>query len=412
MQEQSKRLGVNMMDAQEINRALALRVLQEKGECSRADIAKATGLRQTTITNIVGDLIQSGIVVETSLLRGARGRRSIGLRLNQSLHRIIGIRLVRQQIRAGLFDITCTQHEYIEERISVQEGVQAALGTMKSMIRRLIHLAGDAEILGIGLGVPGPYLRDSGQIAFMADFPGWEFVSIKDVLAQEFGLQVYIEYDSLAGALAEWWFGGQRGDSKTLLAVRMEQGLGAGLVENGLIYYGSQGIAGNIGHLTIDYDGLPCACGSKGCLRNYCTGKALLRDVAEALAARAQPSALRGLPALTLRDVLDAARAGDSLAEEMVRRSARYLGYGLVSMVYVYNPDLIILSEEFAEAGDLYLDEIRLVLAERLQPALRDNIRLAFTRLPYDPVIMGTVAVIVSWIMKTPSQHLRIGERA
>ncbi len=406
MQDEPKRFGVNMLDVQEINRALTLKVLHEKGECSRTEIAKATGLRQTTITNIVNDLIGCGIVVETSLLRGERGRRSIGLRLNQSGYRIIGMRLVRHQIRAGLFDLTSTQHEYLEERISAEEGVAAAIGRMKHMIWQLMDAAGDAKILGIGIGVPGPYLRADERIAFMADFPGWESFSIKEELSRTFGLSVYIEQDFHAGALAEWWFGGQRGDAHTLLAVRMEQGLGAGLIQDGVLYYGSQGIAGNIGHLTIDYQGLPCECGSRGCLRNYCTGKALVKEVKAALEREDTKTTLRGLQPLAVRDILEAAVSGDAFAAEAVRRCARFLGYGLISVVYAYNPDLIILSEEFAPAGGLFLKEVRAVFAERLQPAISGHIRIAFTRLPRDPVIMGTVAAIINWVMKNPSQYL------
>ncbi|MEG2208416.1 MAG: ROK family protein, partial [Clostridia bacterium] len=188
-------------------------------------------------------------------------------------------------------------------------------------------------------------------------------------------------------------------------SVRMEQGLGAGVVQNGVIYSGAQGIAGNIGHMSIDYQGIPCECGNVGCLRNYCTAKALVRDVTEELQASDAPSTLRGA-VLTSQSIISAAKAGDALALKHLKRIARYLGFGLVNTIYTYNPDLIILSEEFSQAGDLYLSEIREVFAARLRPAIAERVRLRFSCLEGDVVLIGAITLVIDRIMQSPSRYL------
>lgn len=396
-----------MGDVQEMNRALVLRILREHQLASRVEISKYSGLRQTTVTNIVGDLIECGIVRETTLIKGPRGRRAIGVQLNHTMYRIVCLRLTRHHIRAGLYDMTGAQYAFTTERTEPEQGVQAALAAIKRVIRALIAESGEARIPCIAMGLPGPYLRKDGRIAVMADFPGWDTVSIRDELSRDFSIPVYLEYDAYAGALAEWWFGGQRGEGvSTLLSLQMEQGLGAGLVTDGAVLYGSQGVAGNIGHLSIDYRGIACECGNRGCLRNYCTAAALLRDVGAALSDQSIETKLRGLHPPRLEDVVAAARAGDAFAREMLARSARFLAYGLVSAVYAYNPDMIVLSEEFSGAGEMYLDEIRAVLRERLLPALYENIRVCFSTLKNDTVIMGAVALATNMILQNPTAHL------
>ena len=193
------------------------------------------------------------------------------------------------------------------------------------------------------------------------------------------------------------------------LSVRMEQGLGAGVVQDGAIFSGAQGIAGNIGHMSIDYKGIPCECGSRGCLRNYCTANAVLSDISSALKEPGASSILSGTRSLTLDAVIQAANTGDVLAREALIRSARYLGYGLVNTIYAYNPDIIVLSEEFSAAGEWYLDEIRSVFTERLRPAIAKKIHLQFSSLVGDVVLTGATTLVIDRILQSPSQYFSFG---
>lgn len=408
MTEPRIKAGKNMSDVQEINRSLVLKTIRKHGQCSRIEIAREVGLRQTTVTNIVNDLLASGVVVETHLIRGSQGRRAIGLSLNLEKYRVIGVRMTRHHVLTGLFDLAGVQHAQCRLKILPEEGVPTALNIIREAISNMIAQAGDTCILGIGVAIPGPYLRSSGSMAVMADFPGWDSVPLRDELARSFPYPVFSEFDAHIGALAEWFRGGYYGSDSVLLSILMEQGLGAGVVHNGTIFYGAQGVAGNIGHMSIDYKGIPCECGSYGCLRNYCTTKAVLRDVAADLQAPGAVSVLKDTENLTLDAVIAAANAGDALARSAIRRAARYLGYGLVNAAYVYNPDIIVLSREFAAAGELYLSEVRSVLHERLRPSIASSITVHFTKISGDVALLGATILAIDNILQSPTQYFQI----
>jgi len=396
-----KKPGKNMTDILDINRALVLNTIRETPDCSRAQIARSTGLKQATITKIVHEFINCNIIIETSLKKADRGRRSIGLALNEKHSKIIGVRLKRSQILVGLYDISGGNHELISESIDIANGAGTAIMKMIHIIRQLLNIAGNEQILGIGVGLPGLFLKDEGIIAVMADFPGWEGRSIRQELEKEFGLTVYTVHDAYASGLAEWWFGKKREGAHILLSVSMEEGLGAGLVIDGKVYFGSQGIAG-IGHITIDYNGPPCVCGNYGCLRNYCTEGAIIRKAYENLVQN-PGSLLNNYVIIDLDTIISAALRNDTFAATLVREAGTYLGYGLVNAVHAYNPDIIVLSHQFSKAGNLYLDAVREVLKKRLLPSIYDKLRIEFSSLQQDTVLMGAVALVTDLIFMNPS---------
>lgn len=406
MQVQDKQ-GKNLSDVQEINRSLVLNTLRENPDCSRSDIAKSTGLRQATITKIINDFIEWGIVVETKLIKNERGRRSIGLELNSDHYRVICLRLLRTQIKAGLYDISGKEYLSIHEPINISDGSDKAMDVMIKTIHRLMESASGQALLGIGVGLPGPYLRKEGILTMMADFPGWEDHDIQKCLEKEFGEFVHIEHDAQANALAEWWFGKQRLSETALLSISMEEGLGAGLIVDGKLYYGTQGIAGEIGHISIDYNGIPCPCGSRGCLRNYCSDTVVVK---KALSERKShpDSPLNSLEVITLSSIIRAALEGDAFSHQLIRDSGTYLGYGLITAIYAYNPDIIILSRQFSEAGDLFLNAVRKVLDERLLPSVSKSVRVVFSKIAEDPVLMGMVALVTDSVFMNPASIISL----
>lgn len=403
MTEQTEKAGKNLADVQDMNRALVLRTIWESGTISRADIAKQTGLQQTTVTNIVGTLLSSEIVQETSLIKGARGRRSIGLSLSRDRYGLIAMRLTRHFILAGVYDMEGRRLYEAKVSIAPQEGASAALAIMKRTIADILSRHTGREILGIGIGTPGPFLRKDGRLAQIADFPGWENVSFKEELEPAFDLKVLQEFDAYADAMAEWWYGmDSRTQGETLLSVSMEQGIGAGLVIDGQIYHGEQGLAGSIGHISIDHNGPLCTCGNRGCLRNYCMTKAVLGKAEAALAAGEASSLGHGKP-LTLDALIAAAVAGDPFAREQIVQAATYMGYGLINVIHTVNPTRIVLSAEFRAAGDLYLGAIDRVLRERLLPSVYRSVQVRFTHIQEDPVLMGMAYLLINWVLNNPS---------
>ena len=275
--------GINLEDVQDLNRALVIRLLRKLRLCSRADLAKQSGLKQSTITNIINDFIGWNLVTERGIIDGEKGRRSIGISLNADLFKVIAVRLARKYFSVGIFDLWGSGEIVLQESLEVFEGSTKAVRRIVDAVTALIASSVEDRILGIGVAIPGPFFRTEGKIALMTEFPGWERIALEDELRSAFQIPVYLEHDANAAALAEWWLGAHSRETGTMVYVAAGQGIGAGIVIDGRLFRGTLGIAGEMGHMSIEFDGPKCECGNNGCLEHYCSTIALEREVKKAL---------------------------------------------------------------------------------------------------------------------------------
>lgn len=397
--------GKNLDDLQDINRALMINLLREKGSCSRADLAKASGLKQASITKIIRDLMEAGIVLETGFTEGAKGRRSIGLTLNCAQYKVVAVKLSRRTITSCVYDISGKKYSV---GATAQEIAMDPYYTLDSIVAHIkARLEEHPEALAIGVALPGFYLRKKDQMALIMDYTtSWHEVSIRREIQKHFTIPVFVEHDANAGALAHWSYGKDRTpERKVLLHLVASEGIGAGVIVDGKVFSGSQGIAGEAGHLSIDYDGRPCECGSRGCMQQYCSSVAFERRVKELLPQHPH-SLLSQFSEVSVQDVFFAMRQKDTFACEMVREVGRYIGYGLMALVFLFNPDVIVISDLMSEGGELMLDSARQVLRERLLPVLYDDLELKYSEVEDDLILLGAGAVAVSKILSHPSEYL------
>lgn len=250
-----------------------------------------------------------------------------------------------------------------------EKGPEYALGLLFDMVRETISLAGleQTSISAIGVSCGGPLDTKTGIVYSPPNLPGWDALPLKAKLESEFQVPVTIENDANASALAEYRFGGGRGYN-AVLYMTMSTGIGGGIVLDGQIYHGANDSAGEVGHQILLPDGPLCGCGKRGCLEALCSGPAIARRAQATI--RKQPVNKKTSTAmLTLTDghiedvksehVLEAARAGDALALELVSETAYYMGWGIANLVNVLNPDIVLLGTIAIAAGDLLLDPIR-----------------------------------------------------
>ncbi len=384
--------GKNFEDVQQMNRSLVISLLRKKEVNSRAELAKATGLKQATITNIINDLLECGLVVETGMIGGKKGRRSIGLTISGVIYKVISVRLERKCFSVGLFDLEGTEYGILKEDTDMMSGSQKTLDRIIQSIREIMKKAENSKIIGIGVAIPGPFFRSEGKIGLITEFPGWENVSIENILKETFGLPTFVEHDANVGALAEWWLGSNFIDSGTMVYLAVGQGVGAGVINDGKAFVGAMGIAGEVGHMSICFDGPKCGCGSRGCLEHYCSTIALLREVEQELA---------GFPdsilkeELSLEKFFEALEAGDALAAKVFERTARYLGMGLVNIIYAYNPHVIIIGDELARAGQRLLDIVRGTVREYVLPVIHDNLSIRLSSFKGDAVLLGAGSLVI-----------------
>lgn len=382
--------GTNLTDVQEMNRTLVIKLIRRMQVCSRAELAKATGLSQPTITNIVNHLMELGLVKEIGSREGGRGRRSIGLTLVSQACRVIGVRLTRNYVSAGLFDLDGTQSASAKFDIDSKDGVFGALDVMKRIVADMLAhpAARHSSATAIGVAVPGPLLYDRNRIAVMTDFPGWDRISIRDQLRKTFGMEVYVEHDAKAGALAEWWFGSHPKVTGTLLYVSVAQGVGAGLVIDGNIYKGAQGIAGEIGHMSIDYNGPRCECGNKGCLELYCS----LSAIRKRLQSEITPGAL-----------WRAYEQGEPEVVAEFEHAAGLLGFGLAGAVNAFNPECIVIGDELTRAGQPILHHVKEGLRKHLLPEVYKPLSVVLSSFQEaDAILIGASTLAIDHVLQSP----------
>jgi predicted NBD/HSP70 family sugar kinase len=395
--------GTNLEDIQEMNRSLLLKLIRKYRICTRAQLAKETGLKQASITKIIASLIELGIVREVGVVDGEKGRRSIGISINNHLYKFIGVKLSRKSFSIGVYDLFGEEYKFKSEKIDMLNGATVTLNKMKMVVQELMREYED--VAAIGIAIPGPFLKTKGKIAIITELPGWENIDIKDEFDKTFSIPVFVEHDANAAALAEWWFSENHFENGVMVNLLAGEGVGAGIIIDGQLFAGSQGMAGEVGHMSIDYNGRKCSCGSYGCLEKYCTTYVLIKETKENL--KQYPESILNDDAdLTTEGIFEAMELGDELAVEMVQLMGQYMGYGIVNIANVYNPNWVIISETMSRGGEVLLQSIRETVRPRLLCSVYENISIQITEFSNDSILYGAAAIAADNFLKSPNRYL------
>ena len=242
----------------------------------------------------------------------------------------------------------------------------------------------------IGLAVPGPYFRYEGRVAVITQMSAWRNVNFIDEFKEAFDKPVFIEHNANSGALAEWLFGNYEESLHSLAYFFVGEGVGLGFVENGHISVGTQGIDCEIVHVSVDVHGPRCECGNYGCLELYCSASSIVKRI-------------KNPEYHDCCAVFEAARNGDKNALAAVKETAEYIGYGCVTIINAYNPDVISIGDIVSQGGDLLLPTVLDVVRERVVPEVFGKVRIKITALAEDPVLYGAAALATREILKSPS---------
>ena len=393
---------VNNSDMNEAHRSVIVKLLQQKELCTRAEIAKLTGLTQASITKIVSSLIDMGIVLEVGSVKGEGNRRAIGLRLNSEENRVIGIKFSRWLIEAGVFDISGKNYSRDSFEFDMNEDPAKVLSRLKSNIHEMLEK--HKNIVAVGMAVPGPYLRQEGHIAIVTRMSKWHDVDFVKEFKDEFSRPFFIEQDANSGAMAEWWFGNHEKPMESLAYMLVGEGVGSGIVENEKLILGKLGAASEVGHMSIDVNGKRCECGNYGCLEMYCSAPVMLQRAKQEM-----PEIFKEKHEGRTREhemIFEAARQGNKKALALLKEMARYISYGCVNLINAYNPDIIVIGDLMAKAGDLILEDIKNFTEERAIPELYEKTKIMISELEVDPTLYGAAAIATDRILRKPSEYL------
>ncbi len=259
--------------------------------------------------------------------------------------------------------------------------------------RREASLADDA-VIGAGLGSPGPLDRATGTVLNTPNL-GWRNFPLRDLVANELGLEAELDNDANAAALGEFWLGAGR-DVDSLLAVTLGTGIGGGIVIDGEVYHGASDVAGEIGHMTIDATGRKCACGNYGCLEAYASGPAIAARAVEGIESGSTsvlPEMVDGdLSRVTAETVYEAIVAGDVYAKDVMRETAKLLGTGVANLINILNPGLVVVAGGVTRAGDHLFEPLRAEVRRRAFREAADRCRIVSCELGDLAGVVGAAA--------------------
>ena len=271
--------GFNQENIQDMNRTLLLNLLRKEGICARAHLANLSQLKQATVTNIVSDFIDWGLVKEVGFLVGNKGRRSIGISINNDDFGVLAIRLARKNYTVGIFNLSGRLLDKKRVELDVNQPPRVTFEAIIHEAGELIRSSESRKIIAIGMAIPGPYSEKRGRIELMTGVLGWNEIPIQEKLQDIFKIPVFLEQDANAGALAQYWHNDEDYKNGVVVYIAVGQGVGAGIINNGELLKGCIGVAGEVGHTSICYNGPRCACGNYGCLENYCSSIAFTKEV-------------------------------------------------------------------------------------------------------------------------------------
>jgi glucokinase len=270
---------------------------------------------------------------------------------------VIGVDLGGTNLRVALLN---SDGVILDKR---KEATQASLG-WKNVVERLVGAISrqrkiavqlGLDVTTVGVGAPGVIRMEKGVVVKSPNFPDWNNLPLREHLEKALHLPVVIENDANAAALGEQWRGAGRGISSMIL-LTLGTGVGGGIVLNDKVWHGADGMAGEIGHMTLIPDGRSCTCGNTGCLEMYASARGIVQSYCEELGNTASVSETHPvLKEVTSEKVYQAAREGDAIAERVMKDMGRMLGIGIANLINIFNPQMIVIGGGVKDAWPLFI---------------------------------------------------------
>jgi predicted NBD/HSP70 family sugar kinase len=335
----------------EMNRERVAEELRRRGQATRGDLVRLTGLSRSTVAAVVADLQSKGLVIEGDDGRSpqGRGRPAAMLALNPAGAALLGVDCDHRYVRVVVADFLLTVLAEREAAVDVDTHAFEALDLAAELVSEALQEAGvdRCRIVGVGMGLPGPIDARTGTVGPSVVLPSWTGLEAGRELGQRIGIDVRVDNDANLGALAESVFGAARGVDNVVY-VKVSSGIGAGIVINGSIHHGVTGIAGEIGHVHVKDDGAVCRCGNRGCLETVASTGALTALLAPTHG-----------PDLRVDDVLKLLHDGDLGTRRVIAEAGHAIGRVLADLCNLLNPGAVVIGGELSAAGEVLLNSIR-----------------------------------------------------
>jgi predicted NBD/HSP70 family sugar kinase len=386
---------IDVHDVRDINQSVFLHLIRKRQPISRADIAKMTGLRPSTVSAIVNRLIKNKLVYEGTEGPSSGGRRPKNLYVNAESSYVIALDI-------GVIDTVLAVSDFngriLKQKSFLTEGepefflhkVGNEIATlMRGPYRR-------ARFGAVGVSVPGLIDRDTGSVEVSPNLE-WQSVPLRKIIEDAVGLPVYVENDANAAAFSELWYGPDPdADVGTLVFILVVEGLGTGLIIDGELHVGSKFGLGGFGHMSIDPNGELCSCGRRGCWETFASERATVERYHRV-------TAKQGLPLVNIVDLISLANKNDEMAIQSLTITGEYLGEGISNLVHGIYPETVVVGGRITGAWPL------------IEPIIRKRLRSKYTVMPNQivirpasvdrPGLYGAIPIALQHYFRSPGKY-------
>ncbi|WBL40938.1 ROK family protein [Bacillus velezensis] len=364
-----------------VNQKLLLNEILKNAPISRAKLSEMTGLNKSTVSSQVNTLMKENLVFEIGQGQSSGGRRPVMLVFNRKAGYSVGIDVGVDYINGILTDLEGTivldQHHHLE--------CSSSEITKDILIEMILHFIANMPqspygLIGIGICVPG--LIDKNQKIVFAPNSNWRDIDLKSFIQEKFNVPVFIENEANAGAYGEKVFGAAKNHDNMIYA-SIGTGIGIGVIINNDLYRGVGGFSGEMGHMTIDFNGPKCSCGNRGCWELYASEKALLTSL-QTIEKK-----------VSTQDIIDLAHLNDIETLHALQNFGFYLGIGLTNILNTFNPQAIILRNSIIESHPMVLHSIKSEVSSRVYSHLDNSYELLPSILGKNAPTLGMSSIVI-----------------
>lgn len=363
-----------------------LAILRDGQARTRAELVQITGLARSTVSQRLDALLSQRWIVPAEDAISSGGRPAVAFAFNPAARIALAADLGATHARVAVTDLGTTILAERTADLPIDRGPVPTLEWLVETFLELLRETGHSleQVCGVGVGLPGPVEHASGRPISPPIMPGWDAFPVPEWLGERLGAAaVLVDNDVNIMALGEHW--AARPEADQLVFVKIGTGIGCGVISDRRLHRGAQGAAGDIGHVRVSSAAdVVCRCGNNGCLEAVAGGAALSARLTEA-----------GVPAADSRDVVGLVRAGNTQAVQLIRQAGREVGDVLAAIVNFFNPAVIVIGGDIAEAGEHVLAGVREVIYRRSLPLATQHLSIRTSELGDRAGVIGAAVMVI-----------------
>lgn len=377
--------GINHKNMSKNNKHLLLKEIMTRKTVTRGDLCKKTSLSKMTITALVNEFIEKGIIRECGVASKNNGRRPTLLEVVPNSLLTLAISIDRDMLEVGIINlkgqILCVE----SVPFNFIRGNDAFLSSLYMICDRIVKTSYFEKVWGVGISSAGPLSIADGIILEPPDFNNVKNLEIVSAISKRYGLPTYLQNDMCLAALSEVYFG-DTGSFDNFIYVGIASGIGGGVIIDKQLYTGSNGLAGVIGHSIVEMDGLQCECGQKGCLEKYSSTRATLKWAIQNGADKS----------LSWVELTKKAVDGDEICYEAIKRMTNYLEVAVTNMEIAYDTECFIIGGDLHFCRELITERIALNLNKRSKAwGFNKKVQVRPSTFVGNGSFVGTVALVM-----------------